>query len=194
MRKHSILNSLAVAALTLAMAGTANAQGFGGRGRGNPGGASGVAGPGRNVPGVPSGPAVGGQRRGGGPGQPGQPGGRRGGGPGVGRGEVRNRIANALDLTDEQKVTIAALRAKAKDDAAPIVDRLRLAQRELHRAIFADKSDTAVLKKMAADLTTLRQQLAEKRIDGQKAFAAALTPEQRLKLRTGAGEIRRRGR
>jgi Spy/CpxP family protein refolding chaperone len=107
---------------------------------------------------------------------------------------VRNRIANALDLTDEQKATIAALRAKAKDEAAPIVDRLRLAQRELHRTIFADKSDTAALKKMAGDVATLRQQLAERKIEGQRAFAAALTPEQRLKLRTVAREVRRRGR
>jgi Spy/CpxP family protein refolding chaperone len=122
-------------------------------------------------------------RRGGGPGRVG---GREGGSAGFGRGTGGNRVAQALNLSEDQKASIETLRQRSRDEIAPLADRLRLAERDLRRAVFSDKPDAAVTKKLSTDVATVRQQIAEKRLDAEKAFAAVLTVEQRLKLRTGS--------
>ena len=113
------------------------------------------------------------------------------GGPnGAGQGGRGGRVAAALGLSDEQKVAVEKLRVNTRDHVAPLVDQLRLAQRNLRRAVFADKADASATAKVAAEVKALRQQIADKGLDARKALAAVLTEEQRTKLRqapAGAG-------
>ena len=178
MRKSILLGAVSVVGLTLAAIAPLAGQA---PGRGTPGNGPAVAapGPGQNDP------AIGrGGRRGV---EGGRFGGRPGGGPGNGRGVARGRTAEALGLTDDQKAATAQLRLKSRDEIAPLVDRLRLARRELHRAVFADQADAAATKKLSAEVAALGQQIEQKRLESQKAFAALLTADQRLKLRAGVG-------
>lgn len=156
MRK--LLITITVAAMTMAAVATGHAQRGGG----------------------PAGDDAGPVARQGGPG--GRPG---GGGPGFRqmRGRLNGGRLGGLDLTDEQRTQTRALILKARDQAAPLVDQLQLARKDLRRAIFADKRDSGAVKDLTGKVARLRQQIADIRLEARTAMAALLTPEQRQQMR-----------
>ena len=184
MRKSILFSAVLLAGLSLTAVAPLAGQG---PGRGTPGPAVNAPGPGPNDPA----PGRGGRR--------GFAGGRVGGRPDAGpaengRGVARGRMADALGLPNDQQAAAVQLGLKTRDDIAPLADKLRLARRELRRAVFADKADAATTRKLASEVAALGQQIAQKRLDTERAFAALLTDEQRLKLRTGIGGADGRGR
>jgi Spy/CpxP family protein refolding chaperone len=176
MRKHMLLGAAAVTAVMLALGTTADAQ-RGGRGRGGP-----VGGDATVADAQPRG-----ERR---------PG--RAAGPGRGAvGAPESRLARHLDLSTEQQEAIGAILRSTRDETAPIADRLRLVQRDLHRSVFADAPDEAAVQALSAEAATLQKQLADLRLKAQVAVAAELTETQREQMRTsprGPGRFGRFGR
>ncbi len=92
-----------------------------------------------------------------------------------------------LNLTEAQRTTIADIMRGSRDRVAPIADELRLAERNLHRAVFADTPDTAAVNTLVAQVESLRKQIADERLRTQTAIAAELTPEQREQVRVMGG-------
>ena len=157
------------------------AQGQMGPGRGRGPGQG--LGPGQQLgPGAGRGGQMQGQRRGAGPAGSAV---RRGAGGGLA----------ALDLTDEQRVTITNLQRTTRDQAAPLQDELVFTRKALHRALFADERDDATVANLAAKASALEKQLADLHLKQATAMADVLTAEQRetMRLRQGRGRGAGRG-
>jgi Spy/CpxP family protein refolding chaperone len=113
----------------------------------------------------------------------------RGGAPG------RGGFA-ALNLTDDQRTTIAGLQRASRDQAVPIEDELEYTRRTLHRELFADKRDNAKVTSLSAKVASLEKQLTDLRVKSQIAIADVLTPAQRETMRVmepgrrGVGALR----
>ena len=100
--------------------------------------------------------------------------GGRGFGPGFGAG---------LGLSDEQRAQVQTIMRDGRDQSGPIEDQLQLAQRSLHREVFADHRDDSKVGALAKQVQTLRQQLMDLRIKTETRIAGVLTPEQLQKMR-----------
>jgi Spy/CpxP family protein refolding chaperone len=96
-------------------------------------------------------------------------------------------MAEALGLTAEQQAAIARIRTNAREKTAPLAGELRVAARNLHREIVAAPGDTDAVKALPERVSTLRQQIADARLEARIATAALLTDEQRAKLPTAMG-------
>ena len=131
--------------------------------------------------------------------RPGVPGGPRAGMPGPGgRAGARGGMLGRLNLTDEQRTQARDILLKSRDEAAPLVDQLQLARKDLRREIFADKRDSGKLRDLSARVDSLQKQVSEIRLKARASIAGLLTPEQRLQMRArpmrpgGAGPRGRR--
>ncbi len=96
------------------------------------------------------------------------------------RGQMFDRMAARLNLTDAQKEQARAIMQSARESARPIAQQLKQNRLALHDAIKAGKPD-ADIDQLAATAGSLIGQEAAIRT---KAFAkvyALLTPEQRMK-------------
>jgi Spy/CpxP family protein refolding chaperone len=117
------------------------------------------------------------------------------GGPmrGFGRGMGGPMLAG-LELTEEQRTTIAEIRRGERDAAGPAADELGVARRALHRVTFADARDDGEIAKLTTTIANLEKQRLDLHVKTELAVAAVLTPEQREKVRAGRGGGRGAGR
>ncbi|MEO8480614.1 MAG: Spy/CpxP family protein refolding chaperone [Acidobacteriota bacterium] len=132
----------------------------------------------------------------GGPGRVGRPGRP---GPGARGGRFgRGGQLGGLDLSDNQRTQARGILLKSRDEAAPVVDQLQLARKELRREIFADNRDGGKIKDLSAKVDSLQKQVSEIRLKARTSIAGLLTPEQRMQMRAtprgaiGAGPRGRR--
>jgi Spy/CpxP family protein refolding chaperone len=166
MRKRLVLISTAAVAL-LAAAAVVNAQ--------RPGG------PGQTGPTPPPAQIM----RGGGPGQ------GRAVGPGramartllLGRAGRLQALGRRLDLTADQRTKIEDIVRGARDQAAPLVDQLELARKDLHRAAFADKAEASAVTNLTNKVAGLEKQVLEVRVKAETAVSSVLTDKQRETVR-----------
>ena len=96
------------------------------------------------------------------------------------RGQMFDRMATKLNLTDDQKQQARSIMQSARESAQPITQQLKQNRQALRDAVKAGKSD-ADIDQLAASTGTLTGQATAIRT---KAFAkvyALLTPEQRTK-------------
>jgi Spy/CpxP family protein refolding chaperone len=94
------------------------------------------------------------------------------------RGE-HERMMQELNLTDTQKQEAKAIFQKAREDAKPVRDEMRLNHEALYAAIKAN--DSAKIHTLSAKQGTLVAKVMEIRADARAKFYATLTPEQRTK-------------
>jgi len=127
--------------------------------------------------------------------RPGAPGRGFGPGPGFGPGtgfdpamiEQRidlfaDRLAEALDLTSDQRATFDSLREQHRAGVRSQMERMRQSGEELRALLDSEKPDaTAVGQKMIA-LHQIRLQLQAERQSFEAEFAKILTPEQQAAL------------
>jgi Spy/CpxP family protein refolding chaperone len=168
MRKIIMLSTAAAFVVALASA-TLVAQRPGGQGTGGRTGVGDNQGPRRGGPG---------QFRGGG----------FGAGPGFGV------LGRDLELTPEQRTKVRDIVTGSRDKAGPIADQLRLAQNELRRELFADTKNQSAISELSGKVAELRAQIADFRTSVSASIAELLTPEQREKVRAGAGRSPGMGR
>jgi Spy/CpxP family protein refolding chaperone len=96
------------------------------------------------------------------------------------RGQMFDRMATKLNLTDDQKQQARSIMQSARESAQPITQQLKQNRQALRDAVKAGKTD-ADIDQLAASTGTLMGQATAIRT---KAFAkvyAMLTPEQRTK-------------
>ena len=96
------------------------------------------------------------------------------------RGQMFDRMATRLNLTDDQKQQARSIMQSARESAQPITQQLKQNRQALRDAVKAGKTD-ADIDQLAASTGTLMGQATAIRT---KAFAkvyAMLTPEQRTK-------------
>jgi protein CpxP len=98
-----------------------------------------------------------------------------------------------LDLTEEQRTKVVALQRAAREQAAPVEQELRTAQRDLHRELFADARDAAKVAELSAKIAGLDKQLADLHVATTGSLSDVLTAEQRATMRERGGRGPGRG-
>ncbi len=122
--------------------------------------------------------------------------------PGSGRGARGGagwtRLAERLDLTEEQKQAIGAIREEGR--ARQLETRKRIVQLEsqLHAMMLADTPDEAAALKLVTEIGDLRAEQQAGRVKMRLAIRKQLTPEQRTQFilmegRLGRGHRGQRG-
>jgi Spy/CpxP family protein refolding chaperone len=125
--------------------------------------------------------------------------GQHGQGPGFGRGMGRElgrrgggfgaRLLERLDLTQQQRDQLAALRDQEQRKAIETRAQLEVARLDLRKLMRAEKADRTAIDAQIDRLATLRAQLQKDRVGMMLDTRALLTAEQRKKLE----ELRREG-
>jgi len=132
-------------------------------------------------------------------GQPGRPGPFRGpGGPDLEGLDERldqraERLADALDLTAEQRAAFDQLRGDAMAAAEPKIERMRAAGEELRGLLDAGTSDATAVGNLVIEVHRLRGELRASREEVEQGLEALLTDAQKLAF-DAVREIRPRPR
>ncbi|HOX26043.1 MAG TPA: Spy/CpxP family protein refolding chaperone [Candidatus Krumholzibacteria bacterium] len=88
-------------------------------------------------------------------------------------------LAEALDLTDEQKAAIEELHEKARAERAELRKQIARTRHELQGEWLEDEPDEGRVLELTEDLGELRTRLQVLRVKTRLAVHAQLTPEQR---------------
>jgi protein CpxP len=92
-----------------------------------------------------------------------------------------DRMAEALDLTPEQREQIKAIRAAEQDKVAPLKEQLRKGREQLRVAAEQQPFDEAAVRALAADQAEIRTEMIVSHARVKNQIHALLTPEQREK-------------
>jgi len=115
---------------------------------------------------------------------PGPPPGGPQGGPPEGFLEMRaERLADALDLTTDQRATFERLRGEALAAAEPARERMRAAHDELEALLDAENPVAAEVGAKMIEVHRLRGELRATREKFERDFEATLTDAQKLALK-----------
>ena len=95
------------------------------------------------------------------------------------RGAFRQRMAQALNLSDAQKQQAKAIFQQAKQNAQPLAQQLKQNREALAAAVKAN--DVAQIHSLAAQQGNLRGQMMGVRSEAMAKFYTTLTPEQKAK-------------
>jgi Spy/CpxP family protein refolding chaperone len=95
------------------------------------------------------------------------------------RGMARQRMMQALNLTDSQKQQAKAIFQQTRENTKPIVDELKTNRQALSAAIKAN--DVGQIHSLSAKQGKLRGQILAARSEGKAKFYALLTPDQKAK-------------
>lgn len=102
-------------------------------------------------------------------------------------------LIDQLDLNNSQKRQMAAIRQKYQGQMSQLRDRLRTSQNDL-AALMASSSTDSAIRAKHREITGLREQLGNLRLDSILEMRQVLTPEQRNKLSQLMKERRPQGR
>ena len=127
--------------------------------------------------------------RGMGPGGPGGPG--RFGGPGGPMGMLP-MLGRQIGLTDAQKDQIKAIADAHKDEWKALADRGRAAHEALNLAVTADAVDEALIRQKSAEASAVDADIAVARAHTHAEVLQILTAEQKARLKTMQGEMKKR--
>ena len=120
-------------------------------------------------------------------------------GPGQGQGwhdggDRWQRVADRLDLSDEQKTTIAEIRKQAEAKNLPLRKQVMQLQNDLRGEMLKDAPTVDTITKLVGKIGDLRTQMQTNRIKAQLDVRKQLTPEQRDKMLLMGGHGPRSGR
>jgi len=122
------------------------------------------------------------------PAQPPQPGPARQ--QAIRRGMARQRMMQALNLTDSQKQQAKSIFQQTRQTAKPLADQLKQNREALSAAIKTN--NTAQIQSLASQQGNLRGQLLAARAEGMAKFYSILTPDQRAKADQIHEKVRQR--
>jgi len=95
------------------------------------------------------------------------------------RGAMRQRMAEALNLTDAQKEQAKTIFQQARQNAQPLAQQLKQNREALAAAVKAD--DVAQIHSLAEQQGSLRGHMLGIRSEAMAKFYTTLTPEQKAK-------------
>jgi len=98
-----------------------------------------------------------------------------------GRGSVLAKVANQLQLTDEQRTQIKGILAAEKDPLVSLLTQLHAARIQLRTAIQAGNATEASVRAAAAGVAAVEADLAVERLKLHGAIYPLLTPAQQQK-------------
>ena len=90
----------------------------------------------------------------------------------------RERMADKLNLTEDQKKELARLRIEMQRKNTPVESQIQLARLEIQQAMLADKPDRAKIEKSMKEISGLQLQIKLNGLDQMFAMKNVLTPEQ----------------
>ncbi len=94
------------------------------------------------------------------------------------------RMAQRLDLTDEQQTAVEQLREQFHAQHAPLKERLHATRKELNGLSTVDKYDEDAVADLADQLGELSKELAVAHLSFRNQLQLLLTEEQRAKMAT----------
>lgn len=100
---------------------------------------------------------------------------------GEGRGEGKGKFLAKLDLTNEQKQELSAIRQKYRGQIEPIQNNMQIIQQELFD-MMAGVDSTDAIRAKYQEAAQLRQQLGNIRFQSMLEMREVLTPQQRTQL------------
>lgn len=103
---------------------------------------------------------------------------RRGKGPGEGI----EKIMRHVDLTDDQKTRLEALRDAHRSEMKPLHQEMRAKREQMQGYWTAEEIDEAAIWAMDAEMTPLRQQIHQVRLEHRLQAMSVLSQEQRAEL------------
>ncbi len=109
---------------------------------------------------------------------------------GMGRGMMRQRLMQALNLTDAQKQQAKAIFQEARQNAQPLAQQLKDNRTALAAAVKAN--DTAQIQSLSVQQGTLRGQMLAIHSEAMAKFYGTLTPDQKAKADQLQQKIRQR--
>jgi len=99
-----------------------------------------------------------------------------------GRGQILQRIAKKLNLTDDQKSQIKAVWGGEKDTLKSLFGQLHDARKNLRAAIHANGANEAAVRAASAKAASVEADLAVERMKLYGKIAPILTDQQRRKI------------
>lgn len=103
-----------------------------------------------------------------------------------------DRLADALDLTDDQRAAFTQLREEAMAAAQPKIERMRAGGEELRGLLDGGSQDAAAVGNLVLEMHRLRTELRASRDQVMSGLEALLTDTQKAALRA-VQETRPRG-
>jgi len=98
------------------------------------------------------------------------------------RERIARRIAEKLNLTDDQKTQIRTVLRSEKDTVLPLLGKLHDARKDLRAAIHASDANETAVRAAAAKVAAAEGDLAVERMKIYGKIAPILTDEQRQQL------------
>jgi protein CpxP len=98
------------------------------------------------------------------------------------RERISRRIAEKLNLTDDQKAQIKAVLSGEKDTLMPLLGQLHDARKSLRAAIHASDANETSVRAAAARVAAVEGDLAVERMKMYGKIASILTDEQRRQI------------
>ncbi len=92
--------------------------------------------------------------------------------------QFRERAADKLNLTDDQKKQMEKLRLDLQKKNIPLQSQIRLARLDIREQMMADKPDRAKIEKLMRQVSDLQLQVKVNGLDHMLAVRNLLTPEQ----------------
>ncbi len=99
-----------------------------------------------------------------------------------GRGQILQRIAWKLNLTDDQKTQLKTVWDAEKDTVKSLIGQWHEARQNLHAAIHAGDANESTVRAAAAKVAVVEADLAVERMKLYGKIAPILTDEQRRKI------------
>lgn len=106
----------------------------------------------------------------------------RGGQGGPGGGDMEDRFARLLNLTDAQKTQIKNLREAAQTASKPYFEQIKPITGQMRQLIEAPTFDEAAARALAAKMSQLQIEVHIIQAKAEAAIYTLLTPEQKAKL------------
>ena len=104
------------------------------------------------------------------------------------------RIMRQLDLTEEQKAKVKTLREEMKTTGTPIRGQMKKKFEEMQALWKSDTPDRAQILAKHAEIDEIRKTVRAARVDFRLSLLAVLTPDQRSKIASLRGSMKKRFR
>jgi Spy/CpxP family protein refolding chaperone len=104
--------------------------------------------------------------------------------------EIRGRLAERLNLTDEQRKKLESMRVEHQKQQIAHRAKLQTATLELRQLMRADKPDKAAIERTMNEIAKLRVDGNMRRFNHLQSMRELLTPEQQQALRELRSEVR----
>jgi Spy/CpxP family protein refolding chaperone len=103
-------------------------------------------------------------------------------GRGKGHGGGIEMILRNVDLTEDQRTQLEALRDEHQAEMKPLKQELKTKRQQLHQLWTAEVIDEGAIWALDAEMVPLRQQMHQERLEQRLQVMNLLTPEQRAQL------------